>query len=76
MLCVLLDPRVKWDYRVSQLDHICFSEESHNMAPIYNIIHSVPFLLNRNQYVFLLAGKDTDYFIRFSVLYLFTVVCR
>lgn len=40
-----LDQRVKWDYGVSQLEHICFSEESHNTAPIYNIIKSVPFLV-------------------------------
>lgn len=42
---MLLDQRVKWDYGVSQLEHICFSEESHNTAPIYNIIQSVPFLV-------------------------------
>ena len=42
-VCVLLNQRVRWDYRVSQLEHICFSEESHNMAPVYNIIQSVPF---------------------------------
>lgn len=41
-VCVcVLDWRVKWDYRVSQLDHICFSEDSHNMAPIYNVRQSV-----------------------------------
>lgn len=42
-VCVLLDQEVKWDYRVTQLEHICFSEESHNMARIYSIIQSVLF---------------------------------
>lgn len=37
---VSLDQKVRWDYRVSQLEHICFSEESHNMTLIFNIIQS------------------------------------
>lgn len=44
--CVSLDQRVKWDYRVNQLDHICFSEES-AIWPLFITLYS-PFSSGQN----------------------------